>query len=68
MEAIEAHRAPCVTVIGNNVDIGAGAKVLGKITIANNVVIGANAVVLRDVLDDSIAVGILAIVKPRRME
>lgn len=52
--------------IGNNVDIGAGAKVLGAITIGNNVLIGANAVVLRDVPDNSIAVGVPAVVKPRR--
>lgn len=56
---------PCAPVIGNNVDIGAGAKVLGPIRIGNNVLIGANAVVVRDVPDDSIAVGVPAIVKPR---
>ena len=56
---------PCAPVIGNNVDIGAGAKVLGRIRVGNNVVIGANAVVVRDVADDSIAVGIPAVVKPR---
>ncbi len=52
-------------VIGDNVDIGAGAKVLGPIRIGNNVVIGANAVVLCDVPDDCLAVGVPAIVKPR---
>jgi serine O-acetyltransferase len=51
--------------IGNNVDIGAGAKVLGRIRIGNNVLIGANAVVLSDVPDDSIAVGVPAVIKPR---
>lgn len=56
---------PCAPVIGNNVDIGAGAKVLGRIRIGNNVRIGANAVVTRDVPDDSIAVGVPAVVKPR---
>ncbi|MEO8313429.1 MAG: serine acetyltransferase [Pseudomonadota bacterium] len=56
---------PCAPVIGNNVDIGAGAKVLGRIRIGNNVSIGANAVVIRDVPDNSIAVGVPAIVKPR---
>lgn len=40
---------PIAPVIGNNVDIGAGAKLLGNIRIGNNVVIGANAVVLTDV-------------------
>jgi serine acetyltransferase len=44
-------------VIGNNVNIGAGAKLLGKITIGDNVNIGANAVVIHDVLGGSIYVG-----------
>jgi serine O-acetyltransferase len=44
--------------IGDNVVIGAGAKVLGNIRIGNNVSIGANAVVLRDVPDDSTVVGV----------
>lgn len=46
--------------IGNNVIIGAGAKVLGPITIEDNVKIGANSVVLKDVLINSTAVGIPA--------
>lgn len=58
---------PCAPVIGNNVDIGAGAKVLGRIRVGNNVLIGANAVVTRDVPDDSIAVGVPAVIKPRRV-
>jgi serine O-acetyltransferase len=57
-------RAPS---IGNNVDIGSGAKLLGPIHIGDNVLIGANAVVLCDVPDNSIAVGVPAVVKPRRM-
>ena len=56
---------PIAPVIGNNVDIGAGAKVLGNIRIGNNVVIGANAVVLIDVPDNSLAVGVSAIIKQR---
>ena len=35
--------------VGNNVMIGAGAKVLGNISIGDNAKIGANAVVTRDV-------------------
>ena len=58
---------PCAPVIGNNVDIGAGAKVLGRIRVGNNVLIGANAVVTRDVPDNSIAVGVPAVIKPRRV-
>ena len=56
----------CAPQIGDNVDIGAGAKVLGNIRIGNNVAIGANAVVTCDVPDDHIAVGVPAVVKPRR--
>ncbi len=57
---------PCAPQFGNNVDIGAGAKVLGNIRIGNNVFIGANAVVLSDVPDNCIAVGVPAVVKPRK--
>lgn len=57
---------PCAPVIGNNVDIGAGAKVLGRIHVGDNVRIGANAVVIRDVPSNSIAVGVPAVVKPDR--
>jgi serine O-acetyltransferase len=57
---------PVAPVIGDNVDIGTGAKLLGAIRIGNNVSIGANAVVVRDVPDDSIAAGVPAVVKPRR--
>jgi serine O-acetyltransferase len=55
-------------VIGDRVDMGAGAKVLGAICIGNDVAIGANAVVLCDVPSNSIAVGIPARVKPKRNE
>jgi serine O-acetyltransferase len=57
---------PCAPIIGNNVDIGAGAKILGAIRIGNNVCIGANAVVLCDVPDDSIAVGVPAVIKSQK--
>ncbi len=56
---------PMAPSIGDNVDIGAGAKVLGGIRIGNNVSIGANAVVIRDVPDDHIAVGVPAVIRPR---
>lgn len=52
--------------VGNRVDIGAGAKVLGPITIGDDVAIGANAVVIRDVPAGSIAVGVPARILPRR--
>ena len=57
---------PCAPRIGNDVDIGTGAKVLGNIRICNGVRIGANAVVITDVPDDCIAVGVPAKIKPRR--
>jgi serine O-acetyltransferase len=44
--------------IGDNVVIGAGAKVLGNITIGDNSVIGANAVVIREVPEHSTVVGV----------
>ncbi len=46
--------------LGNNVMVGAGAKVLGPVHIGNNVKIAAGAVVLKDIPDDSTAVGIPA--------
>ncbi len=51
--------------IGNRVDIGAGAKILGAITIGDDVTIGANAVVLEDVPSNAVAVGVPARVIPR---
>lgn len=56
---------PGVPTFGNNVDIGAGAKILGDITIGDNVFIGANAVVLHDIPSNSIAVGVPAVIKPK---
>ena len=44
--------------IGDNVVIGAGAKVLGNITIGNDSMVGANAVVIRDVPPHSTVVGV----------
>lgn len=44
--------------IGDEVVIGAGAKVLGAITIGNCSRIGANAVVVKDVPPDSVVVGV----------
>lgn len=63
LKNIEEKIAP---QIGNNVDIGAGAKILGNIKIGNNVNIGANAVVLTDVPDNAIAVGVPAVIKLKK--
>lgn len=50
-------REGCPT-IGDNVFIGPGAKIIGRIRIGNNVAVGANCVVTRDVPDNSVVVGI----------
>ena len=44
--------------LGNNVVVGAGAKILGNITIGDNSYIGANAVVIKNVPANSTVVGI----------
>jgi serine O-acetyltransferase len=49
-----------VPILGDDVFIGAGAKVLGGIKVGNNVRIGANAVVVHDVPDGATVVGIPA--------
>lgn len=62
---------PCVTfgykgsdnglpVVGNNVFVGVGAKILGAVTIGDNAIIGANAVVLKDVPANCTAAGVPA--------
>ncbi len=46
--------------IGDDVWIGGNVTVLPGVTIGNNVVIGAGAVVTKDILDNSLAVGVPA--------
>lgn len=48
--------------IGNHVMIGAGAVILGDISIGDYSIIGANAVVLEDMPANSIAVGVPAVI------
>lgn len=55
-------------VIGDNVTIGAGARVLGKITIGDGAQIGANAVVITDVPSRATAVGIPARIIPAQRQ
>lgn len=50
--------------IGGHVDFGAGAKVLGPISIGDHVLIGANAVVIQDVPSRSMAIGVPARIVP----
>ncbi len=49
-----------VPVIGNDVYIATGAKILGDIKVGNNVIIGANAVVIKDVPDNCVVAGVPA--------
>jgi serine O-acetyltransferase len=44
--------------LGDRVVVGAGAKILGNISVGDDVYVGANAVVLRDVVNNSTVVGI----------
>lgn len=50
-------------ILGDRVDVGAGAVVLGAVRIGNDAVIGANAVVLKDVPAGAVAVGVPARIK-----
>ena len=43
--------------VGNNVWIGAGVHIMPGVTIGNNVVIGGGSVVVKDIPDNSVAVG-----------
>ncbi len=54
--------------LGDNVLVGAGAKVLGPFRVGNNVKIAANAVVLKEIPDNCTAVGIPARVVKRNDE
>ena len=56
------YHAELRPTLGDNVTIGAGAKVLGGIFLGNNVVVGANAVVVKSLPSNSVAGGIPATV------
>ena len=45
-------------VLGDNIYIGPGAKIVGAVRIGNNVAIGANCVVTKHVPDNSVVVGV----------
>ena len=55
-------------VIGNRVNIGAGAKILGAVHIGDDAEIGANAVVIKDVPAGAIAVGVPARILLRKQD
>lgn len=49
-----------VPVIGDNVEISAGARIIGPVKIGSNVIIGANCVVVKDVPANCVVAGIPA--------
>ncbi len=51
-----------IPTIGNNVSLGANVTIIGDIKIGNNVIIGAGSVVVSDIPDNSVAVGVPAVV------
>jgi serine O-acetyltransferase len=53
-------------VLGRGVNVGAGAKILGRVVIGDGAAIGANAVVLEDVPAGAVAVGVPAVVTAKR--
>lgn len=61
--ANEFTRAKRHPTIGNNVVIGAGAKVIGNITVGENAKIGANAMVTKPVAPGAVVVGTNQVVK-----
>jgi serine O-acetyltransferase len=60
------HRENIAPLIGDDVYIGAGARVLGDVRIGQGVVIGANAVVTRDIPPGVTVVGANRIVPTPR--
>ena len=58
--AVTSEKIKRHPTVGNGVVIGAGAKLLGPITIGDNAKIGANAVVISDVAPGTSMVGVLA--------
>ena len=63
---IRAEGETVAPVLGDGVDLGAGAVLLGGITVGDGAVVGANAVVLSDVPAGALAVGVPARIIERR--
>ena len=57
---IGSVRGKGIPVIGSNVVLATGAKVLGNVKIGNNVMIGANSVVVKDIPENSVVGGVPA--------
>lgn len=47
-------------IIGNNVDIGIGAKIIGKVILHDGITVGANAVVIKGDYEKAVLVGVPA--------
>ena len=58
MEHVKRH-----PTVGNNVTIGAGARILGPVYIGDRVQIGANTVVVKDIPAGAVATGVPAQVR-----
>lgn len=54
--------------VENGVVIGAGAKILGPITVGRNARVGANSVVIESIMPEATVVGIPAKIVPREMD
>ena len=61
----EKRQAP---ILGDDVFVGAGAKIIGSVTIGDGARVGANAVVVKDVAPNTTVVGIPARVVRRRVD
>jgi serine O-acetyltransferase len=59
----KGHSLTDVPKVGNNVDIGFGACIIGNVQIADNIVIGANSVVNRSFTEPNIVIGGVPAVK-----
>jgi serine O-acetyltransferase len=59
------NMGPDVPTIGNDVFIGCGASILGKVTIGDGALIAANSLVIDDVPPGAVAIGVPAMVRPR---
>lgn len=49
-----------LAIIGNNVDMTIGSKIIGGVTIGNNVIVAPNSVVVKNVPDNAVVSGIPA--------
>ena len=53
---IKSSKSYGAPAIGDSVYFGAGAKIIGKVSIGNNARIGANAIIVKDVPANTLAV------------